>query len=159
MTLMGSNTSQTLRTDTSSLTNTNNAPTSSPLYLNNICPVTMSTNNHAMTPNLPPHDIRQVLSNNHSRTTQSNNASLTSGNPLPLVYKAMMDIVTSDLINTYDIRSQMLTHDGPKRIPWLIGEPMVALLVTTYVYWTILLKWQMLLVLKITRFKALLLGL
>ena len=51
----------------------------------------------------------------------------------------MMDIVTSDLINTYDIQSQMLIHDVPKRISWLIGEPMEALLVTTYVnskcYW------------------------
>ena len=57
MTLMGSNTSQTSQTDTSSLTNSNNAPASSPMRLNNVCPVTMSTNNHALTPNLPPHDI------------------------------------------------------------------------------------------------------
>ena len=57
------------------------------MRLSNVQPVPLSTNNHVKTSTLPPHDIRRVLSSNHTRTVQPTDANPAPGDVLQRVYE------------------------------------------------------------------------
>ena len=78
MNSMGSSNSHNAVINPPLLTNAPNTPGSVSANPGSIQPVHMSTNTHAMTHTLPPHDICRVLSSNQTR-----NSSSTEPNPTP----------------------------------------------------------------------------